>query len=403
MKTSFIPKVRKRTAALAAALLVGAGAPAVAGTVAAPAAHASVFTFQSAGTKQVQLTVTNANSAVSSVEHDVTVGTGGGGGGLLTWSPPACGGADGLACQTINLTNTGGPQNPSLASNVDYKIVLPSVPLTGGTLKISGGHNVIVIGGEIDLVNPCSDSGTACPGQANGAIYVNRTTPGEVYLEGIRIHNTQIAADTGATCPGGGTSCSTADGIDVNTEGTSTPPTIVMQNMLVDGISGCSGGADHADVLQPYQAGGSVIEVDHFTGTTNCQGFQIDPDLSSGNPPNYTIKNANIDVLNNPYSGNHNRYAWWLTAGTGCPSGSIGLTNAYAQEPDGARAANSVWPDTDQPVSCKSVWNGTTGQLSFPNSAQITGVINEGLPAGGDYVTGGGTGAGTGYVSPGYQ
>jgi hypothetical protein len=45
------------------------------------------------------------------------------------------------------------------------------------------------------------------------------------------------------------------------------------------------------------------------------------------------------------------------------------------------------------------VWSPPT--LSFPNSPQITGVLNEGVPPGGDFVPVGV--AGTGYVSPGYQ
>jgi hypothetical protein len=326
--------------------------------------------------------------------------TSGGGGGLLTWSPPACGGADGLTCTTINLGT--GPQNPSLASNVDYKLIMPGTPITGGTLQISGGHNVQVIGGEIDLVNPCSDS---CGAQGNGAIYITDGNPGEVYLEGVLIHNTQTAQDTGSNCPGGGMSCSTADGIDVNVGNggnPATPPAIVMQNIRVDGVSGCSGGSDHADVFQPYNAGSATVNIDHLTGTGNCQGMQTDPDYgfaNFGTLPTYNIKNVNMDVLNNPYSGNNNRYMWWLTYNTACNSGPVSLSNDYTQEPNGTMSVNSVWPDTDQPTACKSVWSSPV--LSFPNSPQVSGVLTEGLPPGGDYVPVGT--AGIGYVSPGYM
>lgn len=317
--------------------------------------------------------------------------------GLLTWSPPECGGSDGLTCTDLTLTDTGSNQNPALSSNVDYRIHLPaSGPLTGG-LQIRGGHNVQIIGGEIDLTFPCSDSSSACHG-----INISKSSGGEVYIEGVLIHDPDISQATGASCPGGGMSCSTGDGIDVDELGTSTPSDIVLQNDRIDGISGCSGGSDHADVFQPYDAMSAHVNIDHLTGTTNCQGLQIDPDLAWGTygvNPAYTIKNANMDTLNNPYSGNGNRYQYWLTFSTACESGPISLANVYAQEPDGTLNGNSVWPDTDQPAACKSVWSAPA--LSFPASPQISGVITQGLPPGGDYVPAGV--AGTGYVSPGYQ
>lgn len=364
----------------------------------------------SAGTAyHYRIEATNADGTSYGADQQFTTPAAGGGTGPLTWSPPACGGADGDPCVTVNLSATG-PQNPSLNANTDYKLVLPATPMTGGTLTISGGHNVQLIGGEIDLVTPCSDSGTFCPGQANGAVYITDPNPGEVYLEGVLIKNPQAAQDSGASCPGGGMSCSTADGIDVNVGdggNPAAPPTIVMQDIRVEGISGCSGGSDHADVFQPYNAGTATVDVDHLTGTTNCQGMQVDPDYgyaNYGTLPSYDLKNVNVDVTNNPYSGDANRYSYWLTYNTSCPSGSISLSNDYSQEPDGTLAANSVWPDTAAgggPAGCQSSWNAATGQLSFPGSPQITGVLSEGLPPGGDYVPAGA--AGIGYVSPGYQ
>lgn len=322
--------------------------------------------------------------------------------GPLTWSPPACGGADGDQCVTINLS-AGGSQNPSLAANTDYKLVMPSTPIAGGTLTISGGHNVQIIGGEIDLNNPCSDS---CSAEGDGAIYITDPNPGEVYIEGVLIHNTQTAADTGPNCPGGGDSCSTADGIDLNVgDGGNppNPPSIVLQNIRIDGISGCSGGPDHADGYQPYNGGTSTSYIDHMTITTNCQGEELDPDYGYshyGTKPNYVLKNVNVDVLPNPYKGNVDEYGYYLSGvGSGCPSGNVSLTNVYEQEPSGSIDVNSVWPDTNS--SCASSYDSATGQMTFPHSPQITGMLSNGLPPGGDFVPAGV--AGIGYVSPGYQ
>lgn len=357
----------------------------------------SAFTFSDAGTKFVQLTVTDARNQTSSVEHDVVVSAPTAT-RTLAWSPPPCGGSDGLTCATLKLSNTGSNQAPKLDSNTDYKIVLPtSGPLVGG-LEIRGGHSIQIIGGEIDLTYPCSDASSACHG-----VYIEKTTPGEVYLEGVWIHNPNKIP---SSCAASTYQCSTGDGIDVDEHGTATPYDVVLQNLRIDGISGCSGSSnpDHADVFQPYDAMGATIQVDYLTGVTNCQGMQIGPDLAWSEynvQPTYDIRNVNMDVTRNPYSGNHNRYVWWLTYGLACNSGPISLTNDYAQEWDGTMSINAVWPDTNQPASCESVWSPPT--LSFPNSSQISGVLTEGLPPVGDYVPGGGTSAGTGYKSPGYK
>ena len=189
--------------------------------------------------------------------------------------------------------------------NTDYRIHLPtSGPLVGG-ITIAGGRRVQIIGGEIDLTYPCSNDGSDCMG-----IYIAKNSPGAVFVEGVWIHN---PASIGRTCPGGASSasqtCSTGDGIDVNTadNGAINVNTITLENIRVDGISGCSGYDDHADVFQPYQAPDDTIQIDRMTGVTNCQGFTLDPDLAYSKwhrfPSSITVKNANIDATTNPYRG----------------------------------------------------------------------------------------------------
>ena len=159
-------------------------------------------------------------------------------------------------------------------------------------------------------------------------------------------------------------------------------------------------------MFQPYAVPRARIHVDRLTGTTNCQGVTLDPDLAWDSfgelAAEYVVKNVNVNVLGNPYKGTENRYAWWLTGGTsgedGCLSGPIVLRNVYADQPDGTLRMNSVWPDTDRPDACRSVWEAPT--LLFPRSPQITGVVTAGMPPGGDYVPEGV--AGIAYVSPGY-
>lgn len=318
----------------------------------------------------------------------------------LAWAPPPCG-IGGFPCHDITLTNTGTHQTPSLDPDVDYRIHLPtSGPLVGG-ITILSGHNVQIIGGEIDMTYPCSNDASDCMG-----IYIAKHSAGAMFVEGVWIHNPSTIP---STCPTRATStsqpCSTGDGIDVNTANTGSinVNTITLENIRIDGISGCSGYGDHADVFQPYQAPDDTIQIDRTTGLTNCQGFTVEPNLAYSAwhtfPSSITIENVNLVDTNNPYTGFRNRYLWWLTGGSnGCGSGPIALSYVYTSEADGTMTTNSAWPDTDRPAVCMSKWSGST--LSFPNT-RVTGSITEGTPSGGDFVPLGAVGIN--YTSPGYR
>jgi len=358
------------------------------------------FTFSLAGTKYVRLTVTDALSQTASVEHDVVVSATTPpppppppSGGRLTWRPPTCGDAT-HSCVDLYLTNTGSNQTPSLNANTDYRLHLPTTgPLVGG-LQIKGGHNVQIIGGEIDLTVPCSDYSDDCHG-----INISRgSAAGQVYIEGVLIKNPDPTYLTDTK--------DTGDGIDVNDYPGVTD--IVLQNVRIEGIKGCDPAVPeaHADVFQPYSAGGAALMVDHLTGTSDCQGMQIDPDSAYARygllPKSGTFKNVDINIFANPARGNANRYAWWFTYGdTSCVSYPITLSNAYANEPDGTLARDAVWPDPNNsyPTGCLGLHR--SGVASWPTLLTLTGTVTAGLPPGGDYVPFGV--AGTGYISPGYQ
>lgn len=316
----------------------------------------------------------------------------------LTWAPPQCGDKR-HRCVTMYLKNTGSHQMPSLDYNTDYRIFLPtSGPLTGG-ITITGGRRVLIIGGEIGLTYPCSSDGSACIG-----LYIAKNSPGAVFVEGVWIHN---AAHIGRPCPGRASStsqpCSTGDGIDVNTadNGAIHVNTITLENIRVDGISGCSGYGDHADVFQPYQAPDDTIRIDRLTGVTNCQGFTIDPDLAYSNwhtyPSSITIKNTNLRIAPNPYPGAAHGAAWWLTRGNTCRSGLISLSEDYISEHRARSTPPSVWPNPGY-HTCGARFSH--GAVSW-RDASIKGSIRTGLPPGGDFVPLGV--AGLGYLTPGYQ
>jgi hypothetical protein len=302
----------------------------------------------------------------------------------LTWAPPPCGDAT-HACATYQVSNTGSHQFLGLDYSKDWIVKLPGVPVVGG-LDIDGGHNVMIIGGEIDLTTPCVTDTNVCHG-----INISRSSSstGEVYIEGVLIKN-----------PDPTHSQYTGDGIDVNTSATSN---ITIQNVRVEGIDGCdaNGFSAHADVFQPYHAQGAVIHVDHLTGTTDFQGMEINPDTAT--PSSGVYKNVNIDALLSPHAcagWNGNLYLWGLTAGaTSCTTYPMSLYNDYAAEPNGSLASHAVWPDTLTTFGCPALYNG--GVATWPALSSVSGGIANGLPPGGDFVPA--NMVGISYVSPGYQ
>jgi hypothetical protein len=56
-------------------------------------------------------------------------------------------------------------------------------------------------------------------------------------------------------------------------DSSSLPTDITLENVRIDGISGCEVAGNHSDVFQPWFDGDAKIHIDHLTGTTNCQGL----------------------------------------------------------------------------------------------------------------------------------
>ncbi len=317
--------------------------------------------------------------------------------GKLTWSPPALG-MGGKTVTDLTLIDTGASQSLNLNANTDYRVHLPATGPMTGALFLRGGYNIQIIGGQINLQYPGSDAFNDTMG-----IYYNRGNPGHIYVEGVLIH----APVPPATASAGGSPPVASTGDGANGDCYPGPVDITWQNIRVENISGCSGGADHADVIQLYNMAGSVGHMDHVTASGNCQGINIDPDYAYQTyglmPDSYDLRNLNMNTISNPYSGFSNRYMYFLTYHlTGATGMPVSLTNCWAWEPNGIGAQNAVWPDLSTATDgANSVYNSSTGQLSFPNSPEISGVISNGTPPGGDYVPVGT--AGPGYVSPGYM
>jgi hypothetical protein len=90
-------------------------------------------------------------------------------------------------------------------------------------------------------------------------------------------------------------------------------------------------------------------------------------------------------------------YLLWMT--TGCDTAPTTLSNVYiGRLKTGKTLGTSVWPDVNNGTGCKPTM-ATTISASWA-SLPITGSVQYGTPAGGEYVPAGLAGAS--YLSPGY-
>lgn len=255
----------------------------------------------------------------------------------LSWEPPTL-----INPVTIQIT----PSNHSLKLDKarDYQLVMkePLVDVQGG-LTISGGHNVVLIGGEIRFDNPGrQDKALDCRG-----IYINQSA-GTIHIEGVLIHGAALR-----------------EGFNIGVPDEDT--IIQLQNIRVDHVTGTYEG-HHADVVQTW-AGPSMLRIDHLTGITTYQGFFLHPvqhKKSKIAPTLFDLRNINLISINKGYL---------LWQATPYP---LTTRNVYVQTDPKRFPELTLWPKGDP------IWND----------------VILGAPPAGDFVPA--TVPGVNYVSPGY-
>ena len=238
------------------------------------------------------------------------------------------------------ITVAKGKTSLKLDDGKDYRVVLPKTRTDlGGGITITGGHNVVIIGGEVYIANSVTDAK-----KARGFYLKDQT--GTIHIEGVHI--------TGHT----------SDGFNFDQRKGST---IQLQNILVDRVYGSKDG-HHADLVQTW-AGPARLRMDGFRGTTEYQGFFLLPTQhwSGGTPKEFAFRRTYITMV--PGSA----YSLWLPEDDPSWFDVSGLTVKLDPGKGGDR-------------------------LSWPNSSLGVRVLGENeamdLP--------GGT-PGGGYVSPGYR
>lgn len=258
--------------------------------------------------------------------------------GKLAWAPPAL-----SSPKTIDLVNGAGPLQ--LSSTTDYVVRLPAdhaVVLSHG-LWIVGGHNVVVVGGQVDVGGGYSSSGVS----VRRGMYLKDQT-GTVFVEGVRLSSS---------------SGSLTEGIDLD-EPTAT---VVLENDRVDHLTG-SYATNHADGLQTW-AGPRKLLIDGLSIDTGYQGMFLLPNqhLSGAPPQLFDLRNVSI------VGDSHSAYMIW-TDGQ--------LFSWHLQNVD-------VVPGTHSPAD--------RGSFLWPKDDSALGAVAAGAHAAAVATT-----AGVDYVSPGY-
>ncbi|OLT41897.1 hypothetical protein BJF86_02505 [Serinicoccus sp. CNJ-927] len=184
---------------------------------------------------------------------------------LLTWEPPEL---DDPAVVKVSDERRSLELDP----DGDYIIQLPEQPLiVDGGLTITGGRNVVLIGGEIRM-----EEGEGLSGRA----LLLRDQTGTVHVEGLLL-----------TGPG------LTEGINLDQR---QGAVVQLQNIHVSLVDGSSGD-HHADLVQSW-AGPGELRVDRFTGVTAYQGFFLQP-LQFGDQTPRRFDFRRIDIVGTEKAG----------------------------------------------------------------------------------------------------
>jgi hypothetical protein len=209
----------------------------------------------------VALALSDLSSASQAYTVVVAATPSSSGGPKLAWAPPAL-----TNPVTLTVPDTA-PVALSLDSSTDYILKLGHLSGPGG-LTVTGGHNVVIIGGQI----------TATPDtvERNGWAMRFYNQTGTVHIEGVLIDNSN-------------------DGITIEA------PNAIFQienvrisnnHALQDNFSYA-----HPDLIQTW-SGPSKMRIDRFTGYSDYQGFTwMDAGSGYSYPGSVTATNVNIGAL----------------------------------------------------------------------------------------------------------
>jgi hypothetical protein len=268
-----------------------------------------------------------------------------------------------------------GDDSLHLDDSRDYILQMPAQKKTG-SLEISGGRNIELIGGYFST----SHSGTANIVIADGS----NAVAGRV----VRIEGVLIDASSGAQ----------SDGIRIRA-----PKAVVeVVNTRITGLLG-SIDTTHADVIQPF-GGVRKLIVDGFTGSSHYNLFYLRRENNPLEPAigDVVIRNANVFGYTNPDGTTPGETIRAISVGTqpldpqnstsslNCDlGGSITMDNFYGA-PAGKRLGQFMWPDDRmQTAGCPAQVSADGQSVTWPAlraSGQVSGSLQLGAPPAGDFV-----------------
>jgi hypothetical protein len=251
----------------------------------------------------------------------------------LRWAPPKL-----VHPTTIVVGRSGGAI--ALDPRRDYRIKLGHVTHTGGVI-LSGGHNVVVVGGEITI--PWAGPHPQAGGDDRRGLFIFHAT-GTVHVEGLLIDGPDVS-----------------EGIQISAP----KATVQLENVRIVGIHARDEvhfTDNHPDLVQPW-GGVRLLRIDRFSGSSDYQGLFLESDLA----PIGRVDVRHADI--------------------------VGTATAHCL----------LW--LDAPVTLRRVWIRPSPRLTLRGSVYPPGtpqlaVVHAGRPPHGSFV--GPKVAGVHYRSPGY-
>lgn len=218
----------------------------------------------------------------------------------LSWAPPEL---------TDPITVVVEGEVVSLEDDQDYRVVFPDTPVRHGVV-LSGGRNVVIIGGEINIPDQGVDPGI----YQRRALHIRGQT-GVVHIEGLLMTGEDLS-----------------EGINIDA-----PEAIVqLQNIRIEHLHArdqVDFTDNHPDVIQPW-GGVAELRVDRLTAQTDYQGIFLKEDFDPIGP--VTLRRVHIE--GDPTA----RYLYWKQA-----EFDLTIDRSYVSPAPGRSLELTLWPDVE--------------------------------------------------------
>ena len=240
---------------------------------------------------------------------------------------------------TIRVTDEMGELK--LSRSRDYRIVLPTNRAWKNArgLFITGGHNVVVLGGTVDVRGGWKDGS----GKVVKRAAYFRDSTGIVHVEGLRFLSSTTQRLT--------------EGIDISLPGAY----LRLFNVRISSLLTGSQSTNHADVIQAW-AGPRSLLVDGLTAATQYQGMFLTPQQhSSASVGLYDLRRVWID-------GRNASYLLWRNGSFPVRTSEVHVTGSTRQS-SGLWPHRSSWPYVK--VSRPSHMFGGTAGLGYSSPGYL--------------------------------